>query len=494
MVQGNKPQRPAWLTLLFLAMVLPLWVMMLMMFLNPKRAQQQTAEAAPKAFPTLRELRQSGDINRAILSWKEQVEANPKAPDTDLTLLKIAIASERLLDPPDYGAALRAYSRLGQSYRRSPFAVHALFRAGKLAEQLAERDLALKLYEQIVGLRAPKSENLLVWQVGETESPPLMQGQPLRLEVERILDGYYRDRTLYKALAGVVRFCGSDKRYSYGLALLLTAVLVQGFLWLLPFTRKQYETMRKMQELQPEMKRIQETFKSDPRRMQMEVMGLYKRHHFNPMTGCFLGMVVQIPFLWAIFATIRHFQYPLAEASFLWVRSLALPDMPLLILYCASMYLTTRYGPGSDPSQAQQQKTMAWLMPLMFLFLFRGFPSGFLLYWLATNLLSMGQRYLIMRKPSEHVESQREAIEPHGESPALPESALAESELLQQEDAQSVPEGAAVAEESPSAAEPDALVAAPTEGTSRRAAALSRGVRRGGKRRKARPETVRRRP
>lgn len=494
-MQGNRPQRPSWFVLLFMAIVIPLWVMMFLMFLNPKKTQQRQ-QPAPKTFPTLQEIRRNLDINQAIKDWNQQVQANPKSPDADVTLLKVAIADEYVLQPPNYRAAFHAYRKLGEQYGRSPFATHALFRAAQLAEQqLGDGEVARKLYERIGGRRGQPTQ-AVVWQLSGDQFVPSLQGQALTTEVHRILDEHYRNTALYRALSLLVRFCGNDKRYSYGLALLLTAILVQGFLWLLPFTRRQYETMRKMQEMQPELKKIQEAFKGDPRRMQTEMFSLYKRHHFNPLTGCFLGMLIQFPFLIAVYSGIRHFQYPLLDASFLWIKSLGQADMPLLVLYCGSQYLQMRYGPGSDPSQAQQQKTMAWLMPVMFFVFFRGFPSGFLLYWMATNLLSMVQRYLIMRKPSEAVGVRVQptgatveqanpvpvpaftsASDPHGSDFATTEQLPALS------DGNRISESNEVNPEP--ASDPNQYSApAAQRGETSRAAPLSRGTRRGGRRRK----------
>jgi len=487
-MQGKRQRPPAWLTMFIMALMISLWVFMFTTMSKQKQAQQGAQQAVPKVFPSLQEIRASSDVNQAIRVWQGQVADNPKSPDNDLTLLKIAIACEYVLQPPDYRGAFRAYQALASSYGRSPFAMHALFQAAQLAEQrLHEPQLAVKLYEKVEGRFRGKAEEAIIWGLSGDQFVPVLKGHEIRLETARILDGYYRDRTLYKALAVLVRVTGNDKRYSYGLALILTAILVQGFLWLLPFTRKQYETMRKMQEIAPEMKKIQATFKADPRRMQTEVFALYKRNHVNPMTGCFLGMVIQIPFLWAIYAAIRHFQYPLADASFLWMKSLADADLPLLILYCGSMYLTTRFGPGSDPSQAQQQKTMALLMPVMFFFLFRSWPSGFLLYWLATNLLSMGQRYLIMHKRPEQVGAARDSLS-YDAAPQQAEElstvAVLEGSAATQQDPSSVDSEVTQKMLTPKAGvTPDGRLGGQPE----RDAPLSRGTRRGGKKRRKKP-------
>jgi membrane protein insertase Oxa1/YidC/SpoIIIJ len=83
--------------------------------------------------------------------------------------------------------------------------------------------------------------------------------------------------------------------------------------------------------------------------------------------------------------------------SLVWVtaRNLAEPDLILVVLYVISMYVSTKLS-SVDPTQAEQQKMMAIVMPVMFAFIFAGFPSAFLLYWLVFNILQTAQQYLIL--------------------------------------------------------------------------------------------------
>jgi YidC/Oxa1 family membrane protein insertase len=153
---------------------------------------------------------------------------------------------------------------------------------------------------------------------------------------------------------------------------------------LYPLTQKQYESMKDMQKIQPMMKKIQEKYKSDPQRMQTEQLALYKKYNVNPLGGC-LPLLIQMPILIGIFMTIRS----MAEAgrfigeSFLWIGSplsqtyewiadsLASPDVPLLLIYGVSMYLSQKMT-VTDPSGAQTQKMMSIYDACHILYLFCG--------------------------------------------------------------------------------------------------------------------------
>ena len=112
-------------------------------------------------------------------------------------------------------------------------------------------------------------------------------------------------------------------------------------------------------------------------------------------------------FLW-IGSGISHafsILVPFVNAT-VWVtaKNLSEPDLILVVLYLISMYISTKMS-AVDPSQAEQQKMMAIMMPVMFAFIFAGFPAAFLLYWLAFNVLQTIQQYLIMRAPVAEVVS-----------------------------------------------------------------------------------------
>ncbi len=174
---------------------------------------------------------------------------------------------------------------------------------------------------------------------------------------------------------------------NYGAAILILSVLIQ--LMLSPLSFKSYKAMAVMKKIQPEMKSIQERYKSDPQRMNSEIMALYRRHGTNPLGGC-LPMLLQIPVFFALFTALRN-SWDLHGAHFIfWIKDLSAKDpyyvLPLIM--GGVMFLQQSLNPQtSDPAQAAMMK---W-MPVIFTFMFLHFPSGLVLYWLVNSTWGFAQ-------------------------------------------------------------------------------------------------------
>ena len=195
---------------------------------------------------------------------------------------------------------------------------------------------------------------------------------------------------------------------NYGIAIILLTLLIRILFW--PLTHKSTESMRRMQELQPEIKAIQAKYKgrkdqASAQKMQAETMALYKEKKVNPMGGC-LPMFVQIPVFIALFTVLRN-AIELRYAGFLWIADLSAPEnlfmgqVPIIhslnilpLVMSASMVWQqkmTSPATAATPEQQQQQKMMMVMMPLMMLFFFYSMPSGLVLYWTTSNLLMIAQ-------------------------------------------------------------------------------------------------------
>jgi YidC/Oxa1 family membrane protein insertase len=190
---------------------------------------------------------------------------------------------------------------------------------------------------------------------------------------------------------------------NYGAAIILLTLLIRILFW--PLTHKSTESMKRMQELQPEIKALQEKYKKEPQKAQQEVMKLYKEKKVNPMGGC-LPMFVQIPVFIALFTVLRN-AIELRYSGFLWIADLSQPEnlfagkipyvgslniLPLLM--SVSMIWQQKLstpGTAATPEQQQQQKMMMFMMPIMMLFFFYSMPSGLVLYWTTSNLLMIAQ-------------------------------------------------------------------------------------------------------
>ncbi len=178
---------------------------------------------------------------------------------------------------------------------------------------------------------------------------------------------------------------------NYGVDIIIISILLKIVFW--PLTKKSYKSMKEMQKVQPEMAMLREKYKDDKARLNREMMDLYKRRKVNPLGGC-LPMLFQMPIFFALYWALMG-SIELRHAPFiLWIRDLSYRD-PIYIsplLMGASMLWQQKMTPTvGDPRQAK----MMMLMPIIFTFLFLSFPSGLVIYWLVTNVLTIGQQYLI---------------------------------------------------------------------------------------------------
>jgi YidC/Oxa1 family membrane protein insertase len=152
--------------------------------------------------------------------------------------------------------------------------------------------------------------------------------------------------------------------------------------------------MQAMQQLQPQMKRLQEMYKNDRQKLNEEMMKLYREQKVNPLGGC-LPMVVQIPVFISLYQVL-YASIELRHAGFIWwIKDLSAPDHPMALLMGASMVVQQWMTPTTgDPRQAK----MMLFMPVIFTFMFLNFPVGLVIYWLVNNLLTIAQQYVMLRK------------------------------------------------------------------------------------------------
>ena len=181
---------------------------------------------------------------------------------------------------------------------------------------------------------------------------------------------------------------------NWGVAIIILTFIVRGAMY--PLTKAQYTSMAKMRMLQPKLTAMRERIGDDRQRMSQEMMELYKKEKVNPLGGC-LPIVLQMPIFislyWALMESVELRHSPF----FGWITDLSAQDpyyiLPLLM--GASMFLIQKMSPTTvtDP---MQQKIMTF-MPVMFTFFFLFFPSGLVLYWLVSNIVTLIQQTLIYR-------------------------------------------------------------------------------------------------
>jgi YidC/Oxa1 family membrane protein insertase len=199
---------------------------------------------------------------------------------------------------------------------------------------------------------------------------------------------------LHRTLKWIYGFLGN-----YGWSIILLTVMIN--IVIFPLRHKSVVSMRKMQELQPEMKAIQARYAdlkaTDPgkQKMNQEVMELYRKHGANPASGC-LPMLLTMPILFA-FYRLLSMAIEMRGAPFMfWITDLSLHDPFYVtpVIMGASMVVQQRLQPSAaDPTQ---QKIMM-LMPVMFTFMFLWAPGGLVIYWLTSNVIGIGQTVITNR-------------------------------------------------------------------------------------------------
>ena len=191
---------------------------------------------------------------------------------------------------------------------------------------------------------------------------------------------------------------------------------------LIPLTYKQLKGMRALQALQPELKKLQEKYKNDRQRMQQEMMRFYQENKVNPFASC-VPLIAQLPVFITLFYVLRH-ELPsdmgckAGECSahggqFWFIHDLTAKATGgelavLLILYVATMLGSSLVMMVTSDTQ---QRAMMFILPLIFVPIIIGFPAGLVLYWITTNVWTIGQSYVIQRiVPAPPVPSEAAAV------------------------------------------------------------------------------------
>jgi YidC/Oxa1 family membrane protein insertase len=194
---------------------------------------------------------------------------------------------------------------------------------------------------------------------------------------------------------------------NFGIVIIVFSIVVK--VALNPLTKSSMKSMKRMQSLQPMMEEIRAKYKSDPTKMNEQVMKLYRDYGVNPAGGC-LPMLLQMPILYALYAVFTN-SIELRQANFFWwITDLSNPDpivhLPFTIpfigmhevsglaLFMAITMFIQQKMTVKDP----RQKTMIWMMPVMMMLIFNNLPSGLNLYYFVFNVLSIGQQLLINKQ------------------------------------------------------------------------------------------------
>jgi YidC/Oxa1 family membrane protein insertase len=187
---------------------------------------------------------------------------------------------------------------------------------------------------------------------------------------------------------------------SWGVAIILMTFTVR--LLILPLTFKGVKSMQRLQTLQPAIKQLQERYKDDKQRMNQEVMAFYQREKVNPLSSCF-PLLLQIPFFIALFSLLRSAEFKADIAgnpSFLAIDNLAenITD-PFLLGVVIVLYVGTQLAASAvtaisaDPTQ----RRIMFALPFVFVIFIINFPAGLIVYWITTNVWTIGQQLLVKK-------------------------------------------------------------------------------------------------
>jgi YidC/Oxa1 family membrane protein insertase len=219
---------------------------------------------------------------------------------------------------------------------------------------------------------------------------------------------------------------------SWGWSIILLTFTVR--LLILPLTFKGVKGMQRLQQLQPEIKRIQERYKDDKQRQQQEVMAFYQREKVNPLSSC-LPLLLQIPFFISLYSLLRSsgFREDIADNPGFY----AIPNLgekitgdPVLLGVLIVLYVGTQLAASAitafsaDPTQ----RRIMLAMPFVFAVFIINFPAGLILYWITTNVWTVGQQLLVRKlypKPEPITPSDGEGDKPARGKPPAPKPAQA---------------------------------------------------------------------
>jgi YidC/Oxa1 family membrane protein insertase len=217
----------------------------------------------------------------------------------------------------------------------------------------------------------------------------------------------------------VLQFFHDDVGVGWGVSIILLTIVTR--IAILPLSLKQIRSMRSLQAHQPEIKKIQEKYKDDRQRMQREMMAFYQENKINPFASC-VPLLLQLPVFMALFYLLRsdEFQEEIHAAGsnpdFFGItldeKAVGAALIILVVLYFVTMVGSTSIMAASAEGN---QRLLMYALPVFFTPLIIGFPAGLVIYWITTNVWTMGQQWVVKKlipPPPKQVEDQKQAAKP----------------------------------------------------------------------------------
>jgi YidC/Oxa1 family membrane protein insertase len=201
------------------------------------------------------------------------------------------------------------------------------------------------------------------------------------------------------AADSVLTFFADDLGFQYGVAIILLTFVTR--LVILPLSLRQIKSMRALQAYAPQIKELNERYKDDPQRKQRELMDFYKKNNINPLASC-VPLLLQLPVFFALFQLLRsdEFQDQLLASGhpgFLGIPDLSEPVTGTTLVIMIVLYFVTMVASMAvSASQAEgAQRVMLFALPVIFTPFIINFPAGLIVYWITTNVWTIGQQYTV---------------------------------------------------------------------------------------------------
>jgi YidC/Oxa1 family membrane protein insertase len=193
---------------------------------------------------------------------------------------------------------------------------------------------------------------------------------------------------------------------NFGVVIIIFSIILK--IVLHPLTHKSMDASLKMQRIQPQVQEIQKKYKNDAKTMQLELSKLYKETGASPFSGC-LPLLLQMPILFSLYTVLRY-TIDMRNAAFVgWLKDLSEPDPYWILPILMGVFMVVQSLMMRPPAAAieqmdekqkamqSSQKMMTWLMPIMMFWIFKGLPSGLVLYYTVFNILSVAQQYYLQK-------------------------------------------------------------------------------------------------
>ena len=199
----------------------------------------------------------------------------------------------------------------------------------------------------------------------------------------------------------VIVFFHDDVGLGWGMAIVALTFVTR--IAILPLSIKQIRSMRALQAFQPQIKEIQERYKDDRQRMQREMMSFYQENQINPLASCF-PLLLQLPVFLALFYLLQddNFQQQVQDnppVGWLFIPDLTENATGGVLAALIVIYVVTQLGAGlvMMATADRTQRMIMFGLPLVFVPIIISFPSGLIVYWITTNVWTVGQQYVVKK-------------------------------------------------------------------------------------------------